>query len=104
MPRHGKQQSPVQKLQTEKMRRRGLAIRSSQGESTIDAVDPRAALAEEQRRSMEQAKAHQQLMRDIHRQREKLRAKAHSLDEVITLFKDVGQDTEPSEGDRLFGS
>ena len=57
-----------------------------------------------QKKSMEEAKAYQRLIRNDHRREGRLKAKVHSQDEVIIFLKHVGQDTEPSEGDRLSGS
>jgi hypothetical protein len=101
MPRHGKQQTPAQKLQTDEMRRCGLALRSSPEASIIDPVDPRV-VSKQRKGYVKEAKAHQQLIRNAQRREERLKEKVCSQGKVIVSLNEVGEDAEqPREGDHF---
>jgi len=90
MSRHGKRQTPAQKIQTDKMRRHGLALRSSPKGSAIDPADPRA-VSKQRKKAIEEGKAHQRLIRNGRKREVRLKGKVHNQDEVITFEGEMGK-------------
>jgi len=94
MPPHGKQRSPLQKLQTAEMRGHGLALRSPSGAPVIH-PDPRAASRERQK-FVKEARVRQQAAYNDQRQKARLKHKIDDKENVSASLEKIHQGADRS--------